>query len=59
MICLLLPALFAFGTQLNVSQSNKTLAWRPGLLLYRSTCLIIIQIIFAGINVYGWSSSGV
>ncbi|CAF3715503.1 unnamed protein product [Rotaria socialis] len=59
MICLLLPALFAFGTQLNVSQSNKTLAWRQGILLYRSTCLIIIQIIFSGINVYGWSSSGV
>ncbi|CAF4526947.1 unnamed protein product [Rotaria sp. Silwood2] len=59
MLCLLLPALFAFATQLNTSQLNKPFAWRPALLLYRSTCLIIIQIIFAGINVYGWSSSGV
>ncbi|CAF3580367.1 unnamed protein product [Rotaria sordida] len=59
MLCLLLPALFAFATQLNRSQSNKPLAWREALLLYRSTFLIIIQIIFAGINIYGWSSSGV
>ncbi|CAF1164598.1 unnamed protein product [Rotaria sordida] len=59
MLCLLLPALFAFTTQLNRSQSNKPLAWREALLLYRSTFLIIIQIIFAGINIYGWSSSGV
>lgn len=44
---------------LNKSQSGKPLAWRDALHLYRSPFLIILQIILAGINVYGWSSSGV
>ncbi|CAF2515544.1 unnamed protein product [Rotaria sp. Silwood2] len=59
MLCLLLLILSILATQLNTSQSNHPLAWRPALLLYRSTCLIIIHIIFAGINIYGSSSSGV
>ncbi|CAF2846322.1 unnamed protein product [Rotaria sp. Silwood2] len=59
MFCLLLPTVFAFGLHFKESQSEKSLAWREGLLLYRSTCLIIIEIIMVGINMYGWSSSGV
>ncbi|CAF1072848.1 unnamed protein product [Rotaria sp. Silwood1] len=59
MLCLLLPAIFAFANQLHTSKLNKALEWRAALLLYRSTCLIIVQVIFSGINVYGWSKSGV
>ena len=44
---------------LNKSQTGKALAWRDALHLYRSSFLIILQIILTGINVYGWSSSGV
>jgi hypothetical protein len=50
---------FAFIAHFNKSQSSKPLVWREALNLYRSTFLIILQIIFSGINVYGWSSSGV
>jgi hypothetical protein len=59
MICILLPMLFIFITVLNKSQSGHPLAWRQALSLYRSTFLIVLQIILSGINVYGWSSSGV
>ena len=59
MLCLLFPALFAFATQLSTSKLGKPLAWHPAILLYRSTCLIIMHIIFIGINIYGWSLSGV
>ena len=59
MLCLLLPTVIALGVQLHDSQSTKPLAWRQGLFLYRSTFLIVFHIILLGVNVYGWSSSGV
>jgi hypothetical protein len=59
MICLLLPAVIALGASLHDSQSTKPLAWRQALFLYRSTFLVVLHIILVGINVYGWSSSGV
>ncbi|CAF1523474.1 unnamed protein product [Rotaria sp. Silwood1] len=59
MFCLVLPAVFAFGFLFKESQLRKPLPWREALLLYRSPCLIIIEIILVGINMYGWSSSGV
>ena len=33
--------------------------WKVVTKLYRGTLLVIIHIFFIGINVYGWSSSGV
>ncbi|UJR20091.1 hypothetical protein I4U23_023223 [Adineta vaga] len=59
MICILLPIVIILTVVLNKSQSGKALAWRDALHLYRSPLLIIFQIILAGINIYGWSSSGV
>jgi hypothetical protein len=59
MLCLLLPAVIALGANLHDSQSTKPLAWRQALFLYRSTFLIVLHIVLLGINVYGWSSSGV
>jgi hypothetical protein len=59
MICLLLPTVIILGANLHDSQSTKPLAWRQALFLYRSTFLIVLHIILVGINVYGWSSSGV
>jgi len=59
MICLLLPTVIILGGSLHDSQSTKPLAWRQALFLYRSTFLIVLHIILVGINVYGWSSSGV
>ena len=59
MICFLLPAVIILGANLHDSQSTKPLAWRPALFLYRSTFLIVLHIVLVGINVYGWSSSGV
>lgn len=59
MICLLLPAVIILGISLHDSQSTKPLAWRQALFLYRSTFLVVMHIILVGINVYGWSSSGV
>jgi hypothetical protein len=59
MLCLLLPTVIALGANLHDSQSTKPLAWRQALFLYRSTFLIVLHIVLVGINVYGWSSSGV
>jgi hypothetical protein len=59
MICILLPIVFILTSVLHHSRSGKPLAWREALHLYRSTFLIILQIILGGINVYGWSSAGV
>ncbi|CAF3751375.1 unnamed protein product [Adineta steineri] len=59
MICILLPAVIALGANLHDSISTKPLAWRQALFLYRSTFLVVLHIILVGINVYGWSSSGV
>ena len=59
MLCLLLPTVITLGASLHDSQSTKPLAWRQALFLYRSTFLILLHIILVGINVYGWSSSGV
>jgi len=59
MLCLLLPAVIILGINLHDSQSTKPLAWRQALFLYRSTFLVVMHIVLVGINVYGWSSSGV
>ncbi|CAF0963545.1 unnamed protein product [Adineta steineri] len=59
MLCLLLPTVIALGANLHDSQSTKPLAWRQALFLYRSTFLIVLHIVLIGINVYGWSTSGV
>ena len=59
MICVLAPTLIIFIAVLNTSKSGNALAWHQALNLYRSSFLIILQIILSGINVYGWSSSGV
>ncbi|CAF1404385.1 unnamed protein product [Rotaria sordida] len=57
--CVLLPMVIILIVVLNKSQLGNPLAWREALHLYRSSFLIILQIILAGINVYGWSSAGV
>ncbi|CAF3055234.1 unnamed protein product [Rotaria sp. Silwood2] len=59
MLFLLLPTVIILGTHLHDSQSTKPLAWRQALFLYRSTFLVVLHIVLIGINVYGWSSSGV
>ncbi|CAM4807182.1 unnamed protein product [Rotaria magnacalcarata] len=59
MLCLLIPMVFILSNTLQKSQSGKVLAWRPALHLYRSSFLVILHIIFVGINIYGWSHSGV
>lgn len=59
MLCLLFPTVIALGANLHDSQSTKPLAWRQALFLYRSTFLVVLHIVLIGINVYGWSSSGV
>lgn len=33
--------------------------WKVAIKLYRSTLLIVLQVVFIGINSYGWSRSGV
>lgn len=33
--------------------------WKVAIKLYRSTFLIILQVVFIGLNSYGWSRSGV
>jgi len=59
MLILLFPLVIFLGTNLHDSQSAKPLAWRQALFLYRSSFLILLHIILVGINVYGWSASGV
>ena len=59
MLCLLFPTVIVLGIHLHDSQSTKPLAWRQALFLYRSTFLIVLHVVLLGINVYGWSSSGV
>ena len=59
MLCLLIPMLIIVGFTLTNSKSSKTVDWRSALHLYRSSFFIILHIIFFGINVYGWSKSGV
>ncbi|CAF3082773.1 unnamed protein product [Rotaria socialis] len=59
MLCLLLPTVIVLSTHLHDSQSTKPLAWRQALFLYRSTFLVVLHIVLVGINVYGWSASGV
>jgi hypothetical protein len=59
MLCLLLPTVIVLCGNLHDSQSTKPLAWRQALFLYRSTFLIVLHIALIGINIYGWSSSGV
>ena len=54
MVCILIPLLFIVGFE-----SSKTVNWRAGLHLYRSSFLILIYFLFFGLNVYGWSKSGV
>lgn len=59
MLCVLIPLVFIIGTTLHQSQSGKPLAWRQALHLYRFSFLITLHIILVGINIYGWSHSGV
>jgi len=59
MLCLLIPILIILGNAFYGPHSSKSLNWRAGLHLYRSSFFVIIHIIFFGINVYGWSKSGV
>jgi hypothetical protein len=59
MLCILIPLLLIVGNILFGSESLKILNWRAGLHLYRCSFFIIIHIIFFGLNVYGWSKSGV
>ncbi|CAF3563282.1 unnamed protein product [Rotaria sordida] len=59
MLFLLLPTVIILCSHLHDSQSTKPLAWRQALFLYRSTFLVVLHIALVGINVYGWSSSGV
>lgn len=59
MLCLLFPTVIVLGFHLHDSESTKPLAWRQALFLYRSTFLGVLHIVLLGINVYGWSSSGV
>ena len=60
MLCLLIPLLIILGIILNNSySSSKSINWRAALHLYRSSFFIILHIIFFGVNVYGWSKSGV
>ncbi|CAF4084467.1 unnamed protein product [Rotaria sordida] len=58
--CVLLPMVIILIVVLNKSQLGNPLAWREALHLYRSSFLIILQIILAGINVYDrqwWSTN--
>ena len=59
MISILVPVLVIVISVLDASRLGNQLPWRDALHLYRSAFLIIIEIIFVSINVYGWSSSGV
>jgi hypothetical protein len=51
--------LIIIGVALFGPQSSKSINWRAGFHLYRSSFLIIIHIIFFGINVHNWSKYGV
>src|SRR5579862_1673495 len=59
MISLLIPILIIIAISLYGSHSSKSVNWRAALHLYRPSFLVILHIIFFGINVYGWSKSGV
>jgi hypothetical protein len=59
MLSLLIPIIIIVGISLFGSQSTKSVNWRAALHLYRSSFFLILHIIFFGINVYGWSTSGV
>lgn len=59
MLCLLIPIVFILSNTMHKSRSGKMLAWRPALHLYRSSFLVILHLIVVGINIYGWSRSGV
>ncbi|CAF1035087.1 unnamed protein product [Adineta ricciae] len=55
----LIPLLIILIIILRKSQSGAVVRWRDGFHLYRSSFLIILQVILTGINIYGWTSSGV
>jgi hypothetical protein len=59
MVCLLIPMLIILGVVFFGSHSSKSINWRAAFHLYRSSFFLILHIIFFGINVYGWSTSGV
>ncbi|UJR07238.1 hypothetical protein I4U23_011526 [Adineta vaga] len=59
MILILIPLLIIILFSFYIFNSSKIINWRAGLHLYRSSFLIIMHIIFFGINVYGWSTNGV
>ena len=59
MLCLLLPTVIVLVIYLHDHQSTKPLAWRQALFLYRSSLLVIVHLLLLGLNIYGWTSSGV
>ena len=59
MVSLLIPILIILGIALFGGHSPKSLDWRTTFHIYRSSFLVILHVIFFGINVYGWSASGV
>ncbi|CAF1669951.1 unnamed protein product, partial [Adineta ricciae] len=59
MLLLLVPLLLIVSISFYASHSSKSIDWRSGLHLYRSSFLLIIHIIFFGLNVFGWSTNGV
>lgn len=59
MIFLLLPLVVFIGVYLHDEQSTKPLAWREALFLYRSTFLILLLIVFIGLDTLAWSKFGV
>ena len=59
MICLLIPILVILGIALFGQHSSKLINWRATFHLYRSSFLVVLHLIFFGINAYGWSRSGV
>ncbi|UJR19481.1 hypothetical protein I4U23_022611 [Adineta vaga] len=59
MLCLLIPSMIIVGIILHKNESIEIFDWHAVVHLYRSTFLIILNIIFFALNVYGWSKSGV
>lgn len=59
MICLLVPSIIIVARILNVTQQGNSIDWNSALHLYRSSLLIILEIIFVGLNTYVWSHFGV
>lgn len=55
MICILIPLTIYLFVKIESKETN----WQTCIHLYRSLFLIIFEILFFGLNVYGWSTNGV